>query len=255
MALTLTYDGILARVRLAATGLASDPVTVQRSTNQVRWVTVRGGASLSPSGGVIRLDDYEFASDVANHYRLLAPGVVGAGQITPALDGVWLKSLARPFLNRKVTVKDYSGVERPARVGVFEVVGRSMPVAISDVRGSRRWTMEVLTHTPAEARDLDLVMASGDPIFVHVPADCDVPGGYVSIDTVTVSRRARRTPRRVFELPCVEVAAPGPDIVGATVTVQTVLATYATCADVLAAHPTCQDLLELIGDPTDVIVP
>jgi hypothetical protein len=265
--LTLTYDAQLARVRLSGTvpGSHTDPAVavVERSTNGIRWTTVRGGQDLDGTADEpFKVDDYEFAADVLNTYRVRVVDVdtqstvaTESDQITPVLGGVWLKSIARPFLNRQVVVKDYSDVERPERAGVFDVVGRSFPVAVSDVRGSRRWTMEILTPTPAAAREFDAIMASGDTMLIHVPADCDVPGGYVTIGTVNTSRPARRSVRRVVALPCIEVAAPGPDVVGATVTCATVLATYATCADVLAAHSTCADLLELIGDPEDVIVP
>ncbi|MEV0726001.1 hypothetical protein AB0I37_24885 [Micromonospora purpureochromogenes] len=176
------------------------------------------------------------------------------GSIVPVLGGVWLKNVAKPFLNRMVTVLDYSDVERPARSGVFDVIGRSDPVAINDVRGSREWTLEVLTQTSAEADDFDLVLASGDPLLVHVPADCDVPGGYVTIGNTRQRRTARRSNRRVFDLPCKAVVPPGPDVMGATATWQTVLSTYATWADLLAAHATWADVLELLGAPEDVIV-
>lgn len=175
--------------------------------------------------------------------------------ITPALTSVWLKSIARPFLNRAVTVVDWSDIERQSRAGIYGVKGRSLPVAVSDVRGSREWTLELRTPTPSEAASLDVVLASGDPLFVHIPVDCEVPGGYVSVGTTSERRPATRTEVRRFLLPMTEAAAPGPDVVGATVTWQSVLNAYATWADVLAAHPTWADLLELIGDPGDVIVP
>ncbi|MGK5737279.1 hypothetical protein [Micromonospora sp. URMC 103] len=230
---------------------ATPSINVERSTDEVRWETVRGAGGLVPSGGEVRVDDYEFAPDVANHYRVVPHY---SGSIVPVIGGVWLKSIARPFLNRQVTLVDYSDVERPTRSGVFEVSGRSFPVAVTDVRGSRRWTLEALAHNSDEAADVDLLLASGDILLVHVPADCDVPGGYVAVGDSRQRRTGRLSVRRVFELPCVEVAAPGPDVVGAAGTCQTVLNTYATCQAVLDAHSTCLSLLELIGDPTDVIV-
>lgn len=263
----LSYDSQLSRVRLTGTapGLADTftRTVVERSTNGVRWTAVRGGLDLAwIAGELLRLDDYEFVDGTPNLYRVRVIELISGStlwveqdQITPNLDRVWIKTLTRPYLNRAVTVKDYSDVDRPARGGVFEVVGRSVPVAVSDLRGSRRWTMEILVDTQAEADEFGLVFASGDPMYVHVPADCDVPGGYVSLGTVTTSRTARRSSRRVIALPFTEVAAPGPDVVGATVTWQSVLNAYPTWQDVLDAHLTWASLLELIGDPTDEIVP
>jgi len=160
-----------------------------------------------------------------------------------------------PAGDRPGIVQDYSDVERPSRAGVFDVIGRSLPVAVSDVRGSRRWTLDLLTETPAETATLDLILASGDPLLIQVPADCDVPGGYVSVGDTTTRRIARQTQRRITSVPCVEVVPPGPDVVGATLTWQTVLSAYPTWADVVAAHGTWADLQELIGSPEDVIVP
>jgi len=185
--------------------------------------------------------------------------VLFAGFITPSLGAVWLKSLARPYLNRQVTVRDFSEVTRRARGGVFDVVGRSVPVAVTDVRGSRQWSLDVSTYSARERSDLDMLLVSGDILLVHVPPAAGrisaTPGGYVTVgDTREVTPPTSDLAMRVFTLPCVEAAAPGPDVLGATITCQGVLDMYATCAAVLAAHSTCLSLLELIGDPTDVIV-
>lgn len=176
--------------------------------------------------------------------------------ITPVLGSVWLKSLARPFLNRRVTVWDWSPVQRASRSGVFPIVGRSFPVAVTDLHGSRQWTLQVRTWTPQEARDLDLLISTGEVQFVHVPANSGVPGGYVALGNTSEEHFALGTiPQRVISMPLIECAAPGADIIPAVGTCQTVLNTYSTCADVLAAHPTCADLLQLVGSLADVIVP
>ena len=377
-------------------------VTVERSTDQVRWTTVRGGAALTPVNGAISLDDYEFEPDVRNFYRvggqpgygppqnpntsfetdttgwvglnagisrsttrahdgvaslLIAPdGVsssgganaeglvpvtpgetirasmwvyspggwsdlrpcvdwhdssgaflstglgsgfaVPAGQwtyleqiltvpvgaayakmrarhggtpsqattwnadqvelrtlgITPQLDTVWLKSLARPFLNRPVTVTDWSDVTRTSRSGIFQIVGRSRPVAVTDLHGPRQWTLDVIAHDEADAANLDLLISTGEVQFVHVPAGARVPGGYVALGDTSERRPRPRSQRRIFSLGLTECAPPGPDVVPAVGTWTTVMNTYATWADVLAAHPTWGDLLQLVGSPDDVVV-
>lgn len=183
--------------------------------------------------------------------------------IIPALagecgsNGVWLKSIARPFLNRKVRVIFPPDTQstRPARAGIFDVVGRTLPVAVNTVRGSKRWTMLVRTFTAAEAEELDLMLASGDTLLVQGPADCVLDTGYVTVGDATNTRHPLRPLKRLWELPMVEVAQPGPDVVGALGTWQTVLNTYATWEDVIAANATWADLLTLVGDPSEVIVP
>jgi hypothetical protein len=258
-ALTLTYDSVLARVRISATGMAPYvSARIERSTDLIRWVTVRGGQAVTVKSGSVTLDDYEFSSDVPNYYRLitLAPSgqTTGPVSITPALDAVWLKSIALPFLNRRIVVTDWSAITRPTRTGVFDVIGRSVPIAVSDVRGSRRFSLTVMTTGLQDESNLDGVLAAGDVMFIHVPADCPVPGGYVAIGDTSDDRHAPTSTERFWELPCTVIAPPGPDIVGAPSTWQTVINTYATWRDVVAAKATWRDLLELIGSPSDVVV-
>lgn len=179
--------------------------------------------------------------------------------ITPTLDAIWLKSIARPFLNQQVDVVQGATmtVSRPARSGVFDVVGRSLPIAVNDVRKSRRWTMQVRTET-ADARDtLTLLLASGDVALVQAPAACAnlVPTGYVTVGDVDQTWHALRPLSVLHTLPVAEVAPPGPDVVGAAQTWATVLATYSSWSAVLAAHADWADLLTLIGDPSEVVVP
>lgn len=260
----LAYDVQLSRVRVTASSLPAGTTTarVDRSLDGITWTTVRGALELAVSAGSLErpADDYEFVADELNTYRVTSYDAAGlelgaeTGTITPALAEPWLKVIARPFLNRPVVVQDYSDVERPARAGVHEVVGRSLPVVVSDVRGSRRFELVLVTETPAQARELELALSTGDPVFLHVPADCDVPAGYLAVGDVAWSRPSRRSVRRLFVLPVTEIAAPGPDVVGATSTWTTVLGAFATWQEMIAAKATWADVLELIGNPEDVIV-
>lgn len=257
--LSLSYDPQLSRVRITADGLPPVPATVERSTDQVRWTTVRGGAGITPVNGEILLDDYEFEPDATNWYRTVVAGGSGdIGSITPVLDTVWLKSIARPFLNRPVEVRSFSPVVRRSRGGVFPIIGRSRPVAVTELHGSRQWTLELNARTREEADALDLLISTGEVQFVHVPTTgrlAAVPGGYVALgDTTAEVLPTLDLQLQVISLPLVEVAPPGPDVIPAVGTCQTVLNNFATCADVLAAFETCADLLQLVGSPDDVIV-
>jgi len=340
-------------------------VTVERSTDQVRWTTVRGGAALTPVNGAISLDDYEFTPDVRNFYRVLdqpgygppqnpntsfetdtsgwqpinatitrstaqahdgtasllitpdgtsgsgganAAGLVpvtpgetirvslwayspsgwsdlrpcadwhdaggaflssGLGSgfavpaatwtyleqtltvpagaafakmrarhggtpsasdiwyadqvelrtlgITPVLDGVWLKSISNPALNRKVTVRDWSDITRPSRTGLFQVVGAKYPIAVTEVRGSRQWTLELRADL-AEAAAIDALLDDGGVLLVHVPADSTVPGGYVVAGDSSEKHFEFDVPKtRFISLPLTEVAAPPPEVTGVAV--------------------------------------
>lgn len=259
MSLSATFDPILSRVRLAATALDDGSTALfERSSNGVRWTTVRGGSAVTITGAdTAALDDYEFVPGALNRYRVTAGADVFTTTSTPAQAAVWLKSITRPFLNRAVAVVAHGDITRPARGGVFPVIGRTYPIAVTDVRLSRQWEMTVKADSVSDADALELVFASGEPLFVQVPpgAPRDIPGGYVHVGDVTRRRFGHVSQRRWFDLPLTEVAAPGPDVVGTTVTWEALIAEFGTWADVLAEFGTWADVLEHVADPEVVIVP
>jgi hypothetical protein len=264
MTLAATYDPALSRIRLAGTFLSPAVTAVfERSTDSVTWTTVRGGGAVPVVAQNANADDYEFPVGVAITYRvrgLDAGGVElfsNTDTITQDLDQAWIKVPAAPFLNRPVIVADRSDITRPARRGLFPVVGRTLPVAVGDVASSIAYTVTLLTETLAEESDLDLLFASGEIVFLQLPATAQhIPGGYFSVgDTSRRPATTRLSARRSWEVPLVEVAAPGPEVIGSTYTWTSVLADYATWADVLADNATWAELLERVGSPEDVIVP
>lgn len=246
-----------------------DHAVVDRTTDGVTYTVVRGatdvGVTVTGCALEHTVDDYEFPVGVPVTYRVRSftdgdyLGVTTTCQITVNLDQVWFKSIGRPFLNQVMDcVLNPSPVTRRARNGISPIVGRSFPVATTDLRMSREVTVQVVTQTTEQRQDLDLLLASGDPIFVQTPAGHPLPTMYAVIEDTAEERpvlnRLCNNDWRLWSLPLVEVAAPGPDVVGSTSTWQTVVSTYATWADVMLAHPSWADLLELIGDGTEVIV-
>lgn len=180
--------------------------------------------------------------------------------ITPTITDVWLKDITKPFLNRALDcIPNQSPISRRARNGIFPIVGRSFPVAVTDVRLSRELTIEVITRTTQEWEEFDLIMATGDIFFIQTPPGNPLPTMYVVVEDTSMRRPLRNAhcnnDFRVFTLPLVEVAAPSSDVVGSLGTWQTVINTYATWADVLAAHATWASLLTLVGSVDEVIVP
>lgn len=267
MSLTNTYDPILNRNRLAGTalGAGATQVFVWRSVdNFVTSSVVRGGIFAPMSGGVFNLDDYEFPVAVPVWYQMTSydAGLVQQasftiGPITQNLTAAWLKSLSRPFLNQPVVVQDISDISAPARLTVHPVVGRSYGVAVSDVRGGRQFSVTLATEDEATSEAVRLLVASGDPLYMQLPAAEDelVPTGYYAVGDVTRQLAMRRNPRRYWELELTEVAAPGPDVAGSSVTWQTVVTAYATWTALLAAKATWNDVLQIIAAPSEVIVP
>lgn len=180
--------------------------------------------------------------------------------ITPTLTDVWLKSITRPFLNRTLNcIPNQTPITRRARAGIFPIVGRTFPIAVSDVRLARELSIEVITQTTQEWEEFNLITSTGDVFFIHTAPGNSLPTMYVSVGDITLRRPLRNqkcgNDWRVFTLPLTEVAMPSLELTGSLGTWQTVVNTYATWADVIAAHPTWADLLTLVGSPGEVVVP
>jgi hypothetical protein len=265
MSVTITYDSSLARIRISATAAGGTAyAVVDRSSNGIRWTVIRGAGHLIPASGALTADDYEFPPGTPVTYRVRAYSAADVllatetAAATAAIDRPWLKSVSRPFLNRPMAVQGRTpAVSRKARAGVFEIKGRSLPVVVSEVRGPREWTLQVRTDTPADTRGLELLLASGDVLYVQVPPGYDLPGGYVTVGAVT-QQRISALPgdlRSVWMLPMTEVAAPGPDVVGYTATWSSLLAEFGSWTAVTAAFGTWAEVAEFVADPETVIVP
>jgi hypothetical protein len=186
--------------------------------------------------------------------------VTQTNTITPDLTEVWLKSIVRPYLNRAVRVVGVSEITRAARNGVFNIIGRSYPIAVTDLRSSRQLNVTIRTSTRAASEELDLVLASGDPVFLHSPPNTDhlwLPSAFYAVigDTSQARLGIKTETLSDFTLPLTETAAPDPDIVGITTSWASIVAGYATWADVIAAFADWAAVLESIGSEEDVIVP
>ncbi|WBQ02939.1 hypothetical protein [Kribbella sp. CA-293567] len=269
MSLTATYDAALSRVRLSGTllGATATYARFERSADAgITWVTVRGGSTVTVASQNARVDDYEWTPGVLTTYRVTSYDVTDVQQaqftttITQDLPGVWLKVPAAPYLNRAVTVSTRTEIGRRSRGGVFDVVGRTFPVLVGDVRSGREFGLRIRTESPSDERDLDYLFASGEVLYLQAPAAMDqFPIGYYAAGDVKwtlPTERERRTfpQRRYWDVPLTEVAAPGPAVVGSTYTCASVLADYATVTALLAANATIADLLERVASPSDVIV-
>lgn len=145
MTVTLTYDSTLSRVRVAATGLAAaDTAVVERSTDGVRWSTVRGAGAVPVSAGVMTatVDDFEFPADVLITYRVRgvesgpiafrnagAGAAAANGSVTPTMPaaivaGDLLMVLASTRNSGTGTVNTPTGYTAMGTSGNFAVFGK-----------------------------------------------------------------------------------------------------------------------------------
>lgn len=260
MTIALVYDNTLSRVTIDASALdlSATEALVERSTDQIKWTVVRGGAAVVVSDGEfpVPLHDYEFIPDNENHYRLTPDvGSAETDSIIPVLTATWIKSIARPFLNMSFLRSEIvSTVTRHLRNNVFDIVGRSIPIGLTDVSSSRQYDIRVDTQTFELGEEFDLLFASGDILFLHVPSSWPYKSAYFV--PMEVPREFRwSTEWSTWTITVREIAAPGPDVVGSASTYQTILNTYTTYNELLLGHTDYADVLTLIGDPSEVIVP
>lgn len=266
MTITLTYSDDLSRVQISAASLAVSEVRIERSANELLWHTVRGGRALTVVSGAISLDDYDgWVADAENFYRIVDTAddsVEESDSITPSLAGeVWLKSIRYPFLNQIVDVSDYSDVERPSRGVAMPVRGRSTPVGVTDIRGARQWQLFVKTATADAERSLELAAMASDFVFLHVPTgpasngNTLLPGSmYGLLGTMVKHRIGGVSAHSLFTLPLSEVAPPGPDVVGTTLTWGGVANLFGSWGALISANPTWGDLLATVGTEDDLVV-
>lgn len=272
MSCSLTYDDTLSRVRVSATGLdvtgTATYATVERSDDAgSTFKIVRGGSSVPVSGGATQIstDDYEFPTQQLLVYRTrgYTDGDVLTGsftcEITVDQPEAWLKSVERPFLNRPLDcVLNPAPFSRTARNGVWDVIGRSFPVATTDVRLGFEFELRVVTTTYDEQQDLDYLLASGDVLYLQPTASFPVATMFALSGSVSIERPVRNrdcdSDYRRFIIPLVQVATPESDIVGLTSSWFTVIKTYATWQDVIDEYTSWADLLELVADPSEVII-
>lgn len=188
---------------------------------------------------------------------------VGTTTITPTLTSLWLKFPLRPFLNRAVAFCNWDPEVLPARGQVYEVLGRRTPVAVTEVRGSRRFGMTLATVDADEADGIALSLSFGDVAYIQSPGDdvyCTLakrnyPASlYAFIGDVSLAHPMGVTPPWVVDFPCTEVSAPDPALSGSGVTWQGIINGFATWADVQAQFGTWLLVQQYISSPDDEIV-
>jgi hypothetical protein len=272
MPCSLTYDGTLARVRVDASSLGGTVThaTVERSDDLAStFQFIRGGdALIVVSGGniVVPVDDYEYPVGQSLTYRVRGYDASNALVTTFTCSTTvnqsvsWLKSVERPFLNRPLNCTlNPSPLQREARQGIWNVIGRSFPVATTDVRSGVNFDLIVVTSTYAEQEALDFLLASGDLLYLQPKSPFPVDGMFLFVDDVDVQRpslnRDCGNDFRRFVVAVTQIEPLDDDVVGTTVSWYTVITTYASWSDVISANATWADLLEDVADPSEVIIP
>ncbi len=258
---TVAFSDPQGRVSVSVGGVPAGTTSVhfERSINGVTWTDVRGGQAVVVVASLASVYDYEYADGTLNYYRATFVNALGGilsravGTVTPAQTGTWLKNPVRPYLNTRVTVTGFTAVTRKSRSGVFDVIGRTNAVAVTDLMSGRETTVTLRTTTHDTADALDLMIAVGEVVFFQPPYRAAPPTMYAAPGDTSRAQVAMTSAVRTFDLPLTEVAQPDLTLAAVQSTWQTVVNTYATWADLIAAKATWNDVLNLVGSAADVI--
>ena len=244
---SLEFDPTRGRVRLEAFTFPAEVAAMRVRSRTVggAWAPVRGGIVSVLDGHALRpVDDYEYAAGHVTDYLIegIDEGgtVLASAQVSRdgAADRPWLKVIADPASNRRIVLLDeVVRISRPSRQALYDVQGRSDPVVVSDVAGSRRFTVRLVATGDADADALEATLALGAPVYLQVPPGGPIPSVYASIGDVQRERTRRGGTRWIFTLPVTEVAPPPATVAGS----------FATYARVLADHASYDALLDAVG--------
>lgn len=215
------------------------------STGVSLWT---GGSAAISKARLLRVPPRDFTDQATTSYTPVLPNK----HVKP----YWLMNPGRPGQNIRVEITSFSEITQAGRTGVFEIVGRSAPVIISDVMGSGAFEFTIDAATKAEAKEIAGRLAIGDPMYLVVgdttsdidtfyftalsmSRNFDAPGSSWSI---TVSAR--------------EVAQPAPAVYGSTYIWNDVVTNYATWTAVLAdpQNTSWSNLVDRISNSV-IIVP
>lgn len=248
-----TLDAPNTRVSVALSW-TSAPVpataTIQRVDGSGTVLAVRGAELATLVAGAWVGDDFEAPLDEPFYYVATStdrPGVslLSATYNMPSNGATWLKHPGRPFLNTKVEVAQAPDWTRPVTQGVFDVLGRSAPIAVTMRRSSPRGDLTLNTTDDAGRAALLALLDDGSPLYLQTPDGNGVGSVYVSVGEVTEARLTHigTTQARRWTLPLTVIDRP----------VGGVLAAGNSWADVLASYASWSQLLQTEGTWTGVL--
>lgn len=194
--LTVTPDNTNGRIQVSATRVAaaagppaiaaSDYIEFQRSTDGgTTWENVRtsvGSGRVAPNSGtgVASVYDYEVGNTTSVQYR--ARGIKDFGTLvddaasayTTASTATswtgttwWLKNPLLPSQNMVVYIDALSEETQASRQGVFQAIGASNTVVVSDTRNAKQGSVTFRVDTDEEKADLDTLIQSGNPLLLQ----------------------------------------------------------------------------------------
>lgn len=238
------------RLDITASGTPTvTEVTATRTdvTGKSYPVRTSDGDPLPVSGGVAVLWDYEAPYGTTSTYSVAASGATTVTD-TALLDvtAVWLVHPGVPSRSMAVFVTELGELTRAVDRGLFAVIGRNDPIAVTGgARGTASGMLGLRTKTDAERNALNLLLDDGATLLLNLPpTGWGMDPCYISVGDVSVARTIEYAPHpwREWSLPYQVVYRPAGGSQSLR-TWETIAAEYpGTWADVAATGLTWADL-------------
>lgn len=211
--------------------------TVRRTnsaTGQTR--SVRTLIDQVPLGTQTQGFDYELPNGTAVTYDVVVARGAATETSPPSASvlwtsaDMWLKDVSTPERSMTVTVVGVEGRAYGQRQGVYEVIGRRMPVVVNDVQSGSTGTLALATLTLAERSALLSLLAPASVLLFQAPPEYGTGQLYLAPGALTEDRPSRRgfIEARTWALAFVEVDPPSLPLTISDFTYQDLLDAYAT---------------------------
>lgn len=204
--LTAVADPDYGRIRVDLYWPGIRSATIVRVHADGSAYPVRGGDPATMATGWARYD-YEAPLDQAVTYQ--ATSVERAGAVTttgpvtcPSGGRFWLKNLARPALNLRVTVKERGSRKLPDRRGIARPPSRPDPIIVHQIRGQDEGWISLYAPDQAAETALRTLLADGSPVLLQYPGAAGGESLYLSIGQVGPEPLSRQVtdPKRALTL-------------------------------------------------------
>ena len=201
---TVQTDGRFVAIQLAGTGSTMDVFRQEPGGTEVEL----RGSRFNLNAGVGTAYDYEAPFDVPVSYRGVSNAQTGlSNEVTVASNNEdWLRSLSNPSRSMVVSVQDFASKGSAGRVSLYQVHGRRLPVAVTDVMTAYTGTINLYAEG-SDVNELDDLIRDGYPIMLHTPPAHGEDRFYFVVTAATWSRVARLAddPGRTLTLEVAEV--------------------------------------------------
>jgi hypothetical protein len=202
------------------TAASEDPGAFTNVADDNRAFTV----GVRPFQATPQLYDYEAPNGGAVTYRVAAVHDFSTGSssqsawVTDSDAGwsssqQWIKSGPYPSLNVPIMFVSQPGHTRPARQGVFRVLGRSDAVVVSDARGGKEGSISFYVDEE-DFETFDELLDTEGPFLIQAPSDHKWTDKWVTLGDEEATRYVDKawSEEGIRAFPWIEVAEPTDDI-------------------------------------------